>query len=121
MNEKSINYKALLVFAPVLILVGILGFVIPPEKSLTSGAPAYNIFHIAFGLLGSFLLFLKNENYIRLFNIGFGLIDIYQALASLLNLFPAQYFQWTQIDDILHIVIGAALVLIGFYGYKKQV
>lgn len=36
----------LLIFAAVLILVGILGFVIPADKALTSGAPAYNIFHL---------------------------------------------------------------------------
>jgi len=120
MSLKSLNYKVLLVFAPVLILVGILGFIIPPEKSLTSGAAAYNIFHIVFGVIGLLLLLAKNENYIRLFNIGFGLIDLYQAIASFAHLFPEQYFQWTRIDDILHIVIGAGLVFVGFYGYKSN-
>ena len=119
MSLKSLNYKVLLVFAPVLILVGILGFIIPPEKSLTSGAAAYNIFHIVFGIIGLLLVLTKNENYIRLFNIGFGLIDLYQAIASFAHLFPEQYFQWTRIDDILHIVIGAVLVFVGFYGYKS--
>lgn len=40
------------IFAGVLVLVGILGFVVPPAKALTSGAPAYNIFHLCFGVLG---------------------------------------------------------------------
>jgi hypothetical protein len=117
-NKKSLNYKVLLVFAPILILAGILGFVIPPEKAFTSGATAYNIFHIIFGAIGLLLLF-KNETYIRLFNTGFGLIDLYQALASFAHLFPEKYFRWTRVDDILHVIIGAGLVLVGFYGFMS--
>ena len=119
-NKKGLNYKVLLVFAPVLILTGIAGFVVPEEKALTSGAPAYNIFHIFFGVTGLFLLFLRNENYIRIFNIGFGLIDLYQAIAAFTNLFPIRYFQWTRVDDLLHLVIGAFLVAVGIYGYKTK-
>ncbi len=118
MKSKSLNYKVLRVFAPLLILTGILGFLIPPEQALTSGAAAYNIFHIFFGVLGLVLVFSKIEKYIRLFNLGFGLIDLYQALASFLHIFPEQYFKWTQVDDFLHIVIGAILVGVGIYGYK---
>ena len=47
-----LNYYVLMVFAPLLVLVGLAGFVIPERKSLTSGAPAYNIFHMVFGLIG---------------------------------------------------------------------
>lgn len=117
---KPINYKVLLVFAPLLILIGIAGFIIPPEIALTSGAAAYNIFHISFGIIGLLILFLKNERSIRLFNIGFGLIDLYQALASFAHLFPERYFQWTRADDVLHIGIGAALILIGIFGDRKS-
>ncbi len=120
MSNKTLNYKALLVLAPVLILIGILGFIIPPEIALTSGATAYNIFHIIFGVVGLLLLILRNENYIRIFNISFGLIDLYQAFASFTHLFPEKYLQWTRVDDILHIVIGAGLVLVGLYGYKRS-
>lgn len=118
--NKSLNYKVLLVFAPVLILTGVSGFLIPPEKAFTSGVTAYNIFHISFGAIGLLLLVLRNESYIRLFNIGFGLIDLYQALASFLHIFPESYFQWTRVDDILHIVIGAFLIFVGVYGYKNR-
>ncbi len=119
-NAKSLNYKTLLVFAPVLILIGILGFVVPPEKSLTSGATAYNFLHLFFGAIGLCLLFLRNEKYIRAFNIGFGLIDLYQALANFAGNFPQEYFRWTRVDDVLHIVIGAALVFIGIYGFRRR-
>ncbi len=66
---KSLNYTVLLIFAPLLVLVGILGFIIPVDKGLTSGAPAYNVFHIIFGIFGVVLLFSRNEGYIRGFII----------------------------------------------------
>ncbi len=119
MNGKSLNYKVLSIFAPVLILIGVLGFIIPEDKALTSGAAAYNAFHLAFGALG-LLLVLKNENYIRFFNIGFGALDLYQAFAAFTNLFPIRLFQWTRVDDVLHIIIGAALAAVGIYGFKNR-
>ena len=65
----------LAIFAAVLILVGILGFVIPPSKALTSGAPPYNIFHLCFGFLGGGIALGGNDTAIRAFLIGFGAID----------------------------------------------
>ena len=111
----NLNYYLLLIFAPLLILTGVLGFIIPPKKSLTSGAPAYNIFHIIFGLIGVMVV-TDHDNYIRSFNIGFGLIDLYQAAASRLHIFPEKQFRWKMADDILHIVIGSVLVLVGVLG-----
>ena len=110
------NFYILLIFAPILILVGILGFLIPQDKSLTSGAPAYNLFHIVFGLLGLAFVLLNDGVLIRAFNIGFGLIDLYQAAASFLHLFPEKQFGWTRVDDILHVVIGGILVVAGIFG-----
>lgn len=107
------NYFVLLVFAPLLVIVGILGFIIPQNKSLTSGAPAYDLFHIVFGLIGILVIYSNHEPYIRGFNIGFGLIDLYQAAASFGHIFPEKYFRWTRVDDALHIAIGACLVLVG--------
>jgi len=119
-NNTTLNYKVLLVFAPILILIGVLGFVIPKDKAFTSGATAYNIFHLIFGAVGIILLLLKNESSIRLFNIGFGLLDLYQALAAFTNLFPIRQFQWTRADDFLHIIIGAILVAVGVYGFAAR-
>ena len=112
----SLNYYSLLIFAPLLILTGILGFIIPANKSLTSGAPAYNIFHIIFGGISLAMVLCKCDGGIRWFNVGFGLIDLYQAAASGLHLFPEKHFRWKQADDVLHIVIGLALFLIGLLG-----
>ena len=119
-NKKSLNFITLAIFAPVLILAGIAGFVIPPAQSLTSGATPYNIFHICFGVIGLILVWSRKERFICIFNTGFGLIDIYQAAASVAHLPPEQYFLWTRVDDILHIVIGLVLTIIGLYGLLKQ-
>lgn len=116
LSKKGLNYKVLLVFAPVLILIGAAGFLIPADLAVTSGAFFYNIFHIVFGIIGVWLLILRNENYIRVFNLGFGLIDIYQAIAGYWHLFPEQYFQWTPVDGILHVVVGLILISFALYG-----
>ncbi|MEJ7848481.1 MAG: hypothetical protein WKF92_10375 [Pyrinomonadaceae bacterium] len=96
-----------------------MGFVIPPESALTSGAAPYNVFHIIFGSFGILLLFSNNQSYIREFNIAFELIDLYQAFASFLHLFPEQLFQWTRVDDVLHVVIGIMLVAVGLIADRK--
>ena len=116
MMVDSLNFLTLAVFAPILIIVGLLGFMIPADKALTSGAAPYNIFHLIFGLLGLASVFSGKIVLCRYFNLGFGLIDLYQAVASFANLFPKAQFKWTRVDDLLHVVIGAALVLIGVFG-----
>ena len=113
---SMVNYYTLAIFAPLLVVVGILGFIVPAGKSLTSGAPAYNVFHIVFGAIGLACVYSHNDTCIRAFNIGFGLIDLYQAAASFLHLFPEKQFRWRRADDILHIVIGVGLVLVGALG-----
>lgn len=120
MNTQKLNRRVLLVFAPVLILIGVLGFVLPSSKGLTSGEPAYNIFHIISGVIGLLIVLRKNGGSIRAFNVGFGLVDLYQAAASFAHLFPEQYFRWTRVDDALHVIVGAALVLVGVLGRRKN-
>jgi hypothetical protein len=116
---KSVNFITLAIFGPVLIIVGIAGFLVPAEHRLTSGAPAYNVFHLIFGTIGLLIVWSRNELWLSSFNFGFGLIDLYQALASALHLPPEKYFLWTKVDDILHVLIGLALVIIGVYGLFK--
>jgi hypothetical protein len=119
-NKKSANRLTLTVFAPLLILLAVAGFLIPAEKSLTSGATAYNIFHLIFGAVGIVILLLKEERWAIIFNLGFGLIDLYQALASYLHLFPERFFRWTRVDDISHVIVGLALVIVGLYGIARR-
>ena len=117
--KKSVNFVTLLIFAPVLILAGVAGFLVPAQHSLTSGAAPYNVFHIVFGSLGLVVLWTRKDSIVSFFNFGFGLIDLYQALASFADLPPKQYFLWTRTDDILHILIGLALLSIGGYGILR--
>lgn len=114
--RRSLNYKVLLVLAPSLLLTGVLGFVFSGQLPVST-EPAYNVFHIIFGVIGIMLLVFRYENPVRGFNVGFGLIDIYQAVASFYDIFPEQYFRWTQTDDVLHIALGIGLLLIGLYGF----
>jgi len=107
-----INRWVLGVFAPLLLVVGVAGFV-RPDGGSTSSAPAYNVFHLCFGTLGVGLVVWGNSTAIRSFNIGFGLLDLYQALASLQHWFPEALFRWKHTDDILHVLIGVGLVVVG--------
>jgi len=120
MQGRTWSTWALTVFAPILIIIGVLGFVLPADKSLTSGAPAYNVFHIVFGVIGLACLASRRAEAIQGFLVVFGIIDLYQALASRLDLFPKASFRWTEVDDVLHVVVGALLVAIGRWGGGKQ-
>ncbi len=108
--KTPVNLQVLRVFAPILIVVGVLGFVLPPAASLTSGAAPYNIFHLVFGVIGLGCVFSGKLGAVRAFNLGFGLIDLYQAVASLTDLWPRSLFVWTRVDDALHVVVGTLLV-----------
>lgn len=119
MEDKTLNQKTLAVLAPLLMLTGIAGFVIPEQYSLLSGAAPYNLFHIICGGIGLSITLTKNDLLASAFNFGFGLIDLYQVLASVVGLTPIQYFHWTYFDDVVHVLLGFALVIIGGYGLRK--
>ena len=109
-----------MILAPLLILTGVAGFVLPSSLSLMSNATPYNLFHIFFGAIGLVLMQTKNDLAASGFNFGFGLIDLYQVLASVVGLTPIEYFHWTFADDVVHVILGFALVLIGGYGLRQK-
>src|SRR4051812_11213842 len=111
--KTPLNLQVLRLFAPILIIVGVLGFVLPAQSALTSGAAPYNIFHLIFGVVGLGCALSGRLDAARAFNIGFGIIDLYQALASMTDLWPRSLFLWTRVDDALHVIIGALLVAVG--------
>ena len=119
MENRTLNQKTLAVLGPLLMLTGIAGFVVPEQYSLMSNAAPYNLFHIIFGALGLLLAITANDFSASVFNFGFGLIDLYQVLASVAGLAPIQYFHWTYIDDVVHVLLGFALAIIGGYGLWK--
>lgn len=118
--KKPLNSLLLTAFAPILIVAGILGFVTPPSLALMSGATPYNLFHIFFGLVGVGVLATKRVSLAKLFNIGFGAIDLYQAIASFAGLFPTTMFAYKRADDVLHIVLGLLLVGIGLFADRTS-
>ena len=120
MENKTLNRITLAIFAPLLMLTGIAGFLIPRQYQLMSSETPYNLFHLIFGVMGLFLVTATRSNlWASSFNFGFGLIDLYQVLASVVGLTPIQYFFWTFADDVLHVLIGFTLVLIGAYGLRN--
>jgi hypothetical protein len=77
-----------------------------------SGALPYDVFHIVFGVLGIGIVLARSARGAALFNLGFGMIDLYQAAAGLLGVFPAAVFGLRPADHVVHVVLG--LLLVGF-------
>jgi hypothetical protein len=113
------NGRLLAVFGPVLIVTGVAGFLIPPRRALMSGAPAYNVFHIAFGILGTTLVAAGHARGIATFNLAFGAGDLYQAAAGLLGLFPSKLFRYKPADHVVHVLLGLLLAGVGWMGLRS--
>jgi hypothetical protein len=113
------NVQLLSVFAPVLVLTGVLGFVLPASMSLMSGAPAYNVFHLLAGSVGLVIALRRLAAGAIAFNLVFGGIDLYQAVAGLAGWFPAGLFGLRPADHVVHVVIGLLLVGVGYLGKKS--
>lgn len=110
---QSLNGQVVLAMSAILLLAGVLGFLLPPRLSLMSGAAPYNVFHILFAAAAGACALSGQEAVFRAFNVLFGLLDLYQALASFAHIFPERHFRWKRSDDALHLLIGAGLVAIG--------
>lgn len=112
------NVQLLTAFAPLLLLTGVLGFVLPSSMSLMSGAAPYNVFHLLAGAVGAGLLVARRVSGIIAFNLAFGLIDLYQALAGVTGLFPAGFFALRPADHVVHVLVGSVLVVVGYLGSR---
>lgn len=113
------NVQLLTAFAPLLLAAGVLGFVVPAHLSLMSGAPAYNVFHLLAGSLGLLFVVRRMLPAIIAFNLVFGAIDLWQAIAGLTGLFPARLFALRPADHVLHIAFGLLLFGVGYLGKKS--
>ncbi|HEY4394292.1 MAG TPA: hypothetical protein VGP64_09535 [Polyangia bacterium] len=113
------NIRLLGAFGPILILTGLSGLVIPPRLALMSGAVPYDLFHIAFGALGSALVLARRTRGIAIFNLAFGLGDLYQAAAGALGLFPAGVFHYRMGDHVAHVALGLLLAVVGAWGLAR--
>jgi hypothetical protein len=109
----SWNVRLSLAFGAVLVLTGVLGLVLPASASPMSNAVPYDVFHIAFGLVGIGCGLTRRPGPARAFNVGFGAIDLYQAAASIAGIWPTALFRYRLADDVLHVALGLALVAVG--------
>lgn len=113
------NVQFLTWFAPLLLAAGVLGFVVPPELALMSGEPAYNIFHLLAGAVGLWFALRRWAPAVIAFNLAFGAIDLYQAVAGLTGLFPARLFGLRPADHVLHVLFGLLMVGLGYLGKRS--
>jgi hypothetical protein len=125
------NWLLLAVFAPILIATGVSGLVLPAGSSPMSSAPAYDIFHILFGTLGVLIVVgrwfgssiggaaARAGEFAARFNLGFGLVDLYQALAGVVGFFPAQVFGLRPADHVVHVLFGLLLAAFGARGLGR--
>ena len=114
------NRRVLRWFGPVLLAAGALGFLLPASLSFTSVAPAYNLFHLAAGVTAVLVTRSGSATGAAVFNFGFGLIDLWQAAAGVLGLFPAALFALGLGDHLVHVLIGTALTVLGWKGLRAR-
>ena len=112
------NLRLLSLFAPVLVLAGVAGLILPPELSLMSGAAPYDVFHVAFGTLGVAIALRRSARGAALFNVAFGAVDLYQAVAGVLGVFPAALFGLRPADHVVHVALGGLLVGFGLAAFS---
>jgi len=111
------NRIAAVLIALILLGVAVRGF------AGQSQSAAYDAFHLIFGLLGLAAAVVASGRAAPLFNLIFGLLDGYQAIAQVLGLFPAGLFNLTTVDTLQHIVVALVLVtssVIWFVRSAKQ-
>jgi len=107
-------------FGVILILTGVKGFLSQDPDGLMSEAIPYDLFHVAFGILGLVIGLGRKPVPASLFNLGFGLIDLWQFVAGLTGLFPARLFGLRPADHAAHLVLGVLLVACGLAGLRRR-
>ncbi len=91
---------------------------LPSSAQIMSNATPYNVFHIVAGLVGIGILLLRKRILVSAFNLFFGLVDLYQALAGIMGIFPADLFALRPADHVVHIAVGLPLATLGALGLR---
>lgn len=107
-------------FGVILILTGLKGLVSRDPAGLMSEAVPYDVFHVIFGVVGLLAGLRRRPAGAALFNLGFGLIDLWQVVAGLTGLFPAHLFDLRTGDHVVHLVLGVLLVACGAAGLRRR-
>jgi hypothetical protein len=105
-------------FGAILVLTGVSGLLRRDPDGLMSQAVPYDLFHLAFGALGVTLGLRRGPRPAAGFNLGFGLLDLYQVLAGLSGAFPAALFDLRPGDHAVHLLLGLVLVALGVAGLR---
>jgi hypothetical protein len=106
------NRIALVTISGLLLAAAVMGQFLPAGSGLTSAAAPYNLFHLVAGTIGIAIFLSRNVRAAAAFNLGFGLIDLYQAVAGIYGWAPARLFDLRPADHVIHVVLGAALVAV---------
>jgi|GEM_PF-2406652 len=85
-----------------------------------SQSPAYDTFHLIFGLFGIAAAVAASGHTAPLFNLIFGLLDGYQAIAQVLGLFPTGLFNLTAVDTAQHIVVALMLLTVSVIWFVRS-
>ena len=114
MDILKINRLFAAFMAVILIGAGLLG-----QRIGVSTSTPYDVFHIVFGVLALVGVIAWGGRFSALFNLVFGAIDLYQAVAYSAGLFPSQLFNLTMFDTVLHWILGAGLFAAGMLGVRQ--
>jgi hypothetical protein len=116
MNIRNIA----LVLSIIFVAIGILGFIpaLTPDGKLLGifGVNTlHNIVHLATGLAGLYAVYMGGANMVRMFGQVFGVV---YALVTILGFLGAinTLLNIDLNDNLLHLVLSAALLYIGFAG-----
>ena len=115
-SPPRFSRRVLGILSSILVIAGTLGLLFPAHMTFTTAAAPFHQFHIVSGLLGGVIALFGRNGHTRAFHLAFGLASLYQAVASYTGLFPATYFRCTRADDVVHMVLGVALIALAGLG-----
>ena len=118
-NWARRNQPVLRALTMALLGAGAMGFVAPADKGPMCSAAPYNVFHLVAGGVGLRIAMTKNARVASWFNLTFGLIDLYQALAGVSGIFPSRLFRLRPADHVVHLVLGVVLAFVGWRGLSS--
>jgi hypothetical protein len=117
---QNLNLLALYIFSSLILAAGGLAYFVPQLLTLLSNAPSYNLFRVNLGLIGIIMGLTYNYTLIKYFNFLVGLVYVYQVVASMLHLFPIEYFKWSTTDTIINTDLGLSFLLLSLLGIIKK-
>jgi hypothetical protein len=110
-TAMNFNTFALGIFSALFLLIGAIAFLIPENMPFLSTTYPYNLFRVNIGLIGIIMALFNDKTITKYSNLALGLVITYQAVASLLHIYPDDFFKYTILDNIVNMDIGLAMLL----------